>query len=370
MALFKCSKCGGTKEVDDLSKVTFCTHCGAKNDAAERININIGVAGNSSALLDRGFMALEDKEWEKADGFFEQILNFDAKCSEAYLGKLLAELKVSKKEELLNQSKPFDSSANYQKIIRFGNDVLKSELEGYISVIKERKKQKHKKRKKIIIPLTSFVALLIVFVSLINTLIIPSVKYNKAEKLVSQNKYDEAIEIYVELDSFKDSGEKILETRYKKAEELISQGKYDGAIEIYIELDGFKDSTTLMRKYYPKTSFINKISAGSGHTVGLKSDGTIVAVGLNSYGQCNVSGWDDIVAISARYWHTVGLKSDGTIVAVGLNSYGQCNVSGWDDIVAISAGGGHTVGLKSDGTVVAVGWNNDGQCDVSGWDLF
>ena len=109
------------------------------------------------------------------------------------------------------------------------------------------------------------------------------------------------------------------------------------------------------------------VSAGSYHTVGLKSDGTVVAVGDNDFGQCDVSGWTDIVAVSAGHSHTVGLKSDGTVVAVGDNDYGQCDVSGWSDIVAVSAGGYHTVGLKSDGTVVATGDNSDNQCDVSDW---
>ena len=54
-------------------------------------------------------------------------------------------------------------------------------------------------------------------------------------------------------------------------------------------------------------------------------------------------------------YHTVGLKADGTVVAEGLNDYGQCNVGNWTDIVQVAAGGHHTVGLKSDGTVVAVG---------------
>jgi alpha-tubulin suppressor-like RCC1 family protein len=54
-------------------------------------------------------------------------------------------------------------------------------------------------------------------------------------------------------------------------------------------------------------------------------------------------------------------------VAVGSNSDGQCNITGWTDIVAISAGDAHTVGLKADGTVVAVGYKKNGQCDVSGW---
>ena len=30
--------------------------------------------------------------------------------------------------------------------------------------------------------------------------------------------------------------------------------------------------------------------------------------------------------------HTVGLRSDGTVVAVGYNRYGQCDVSDWKNI--------------------------------------
>ena len=75
----------------------------------------------------------------------------------------------------------------------------------------------------------------------------------------------------------------------------------------------------------------------------------------------------DIVAVSAGFFHTVGLKADGTFVAVGDNGYGLCDVDGWTDIVAVSAQSIHTVGLKADGTVVAVGNNDNGQCDVDGW---
>jgi len=112
---------------------------------------------------------------------------------------------------------------------------------------------------------------------------------------------------------------------------------------------------------------IIQIAAGDGHTVGVKSDGTVVAVGDNYYGQCNVGGWTDIIKVAAGEIHTVGLKTDGTVVAVGYNAYGQCNVGGWTDITQVAAGLGHTVGLKSGGTVVALGWNAYGQCDVGGW---
>lgn len=73
-------------------------------------------------------------------------------------------------------------------------------------------------------------------------------------------------------------------------------------------------------------------NTGNAHTIGLKSDGTVVAVGWNEYGQCNVSGWRDIVAEAAGCAHSLGLKSDGTVVAVGDNKYGQCDVSGWRGI--------------------------------------
>ncbi len=109
------------------------------------------------------------------------------------------------------------------------------------------------------------------------------------------------------------------------------------------------------------------VSAGDGHTVGLRSDGTAVATGWNDDGQCDVSGWRDLVAVSAGLEHTVGLRSDGTAVATGYNDHGRCDVSHWRDLVAVSAGGRHTVGLRSDGNAVATGDNGYGQCDVSGW---
>jgi tetratricopeptide (TPR) repeat protein len=109
------------------------------------------------------------------------------------------------------------------------------------------------------------------------------------------------------------------------------------------------------------------IAAGNRHTVGLCADGTVVAAGNGTNGQCEVSDWKDIVAIASGRLHTVGLRADGTVVAVGSNKYSRSKVSDWRDIIAVSAGEDHTVGLRADGTVVAVGYNKDRQCDVSGW---
>lgn len=117
---------------------------------------------------------------------------------------------------------------------------------------------------------------------------------------------------------------------------------------------------------------IISVSAGTMHSVGLKSNGTVVATGDESYGfirdhRCDVYNWKNIISISAGSYHTVGLLKNGTVVALGDNSDGQCNVSDWTNIVAISAGEDHTLGLKSDGTVVAVGSNKKSQCNVENW---
>ncbi len=112
---------------------------------------------------------------------------------------------------------------------------------------------------------------------------------------------------------------------------------------------------------------ITAVGAGKHHTVGLKADGTVVAAGWNEYGQCDVSDWRDIAAISVGRFGTVGLKNDGTVVAVGEIWSDQNNVRDWRDIVAVSAGECHIIGQKADGTVVALGLNLDGQCNVSDW---
>ena len=53
----------------------------------------------------------------------------------------------------------------------------------------------------------------------------------------------------------------------------------------------------------------------------------------NRPAECDVGDWTDIIEVAAGFDHTVGLKADGTAVAVGSNSFGQCDVEGWTDII-------------------------------------
>ena len=132
-----------------------------------------------------------------------------------------------------------------------------------------------------------------------------------------------------------------------------------------------------------------QIAAGYSHTVALKSDGTVWAWGDNSYGQLGESPYtiikrttpvqvsskilNSVTAVAAGSGHTIALRSDGTVLAWGYNSYGQLGdgtttwrdtpvqVSGLSGVTAIAGGSFYTVALKSDGTVWAWGDNSSGQ---------
>ena len=54
--------------------------------------------------------------------------------------------------------------------------------------------------------------------------------------------------------------------------------------------------------------------------------------------------WTDIVSIDSGYSHTVGLKSDGTVVAAGRTQDGECEVEGWTNIIDVAA----SYGLRLD----------------------
>lgn len=145
------------------------------------------------------------------------------------------------------------------------------------------------------------------------------------------------------------------------------------------------------------------VAAGKTHSLGLRTDGTLLVTGQNTDGQNDVGAWTGVMHVAAgdtlsaavkedgtvllagtapgteaaASWtgmkkvavgsaHVAGLKADGTVVTTGAG-----DTSAWTDIVDIAAAGGHTVGLKADGTVVAVGdlnapdWSNVAAIDTN-----
>ena len=522
----------GVKKVVDAAKPQEAM----TETVKETVVVHNEGGSNVQALLKRGSMALEDGEWSKADEFFEQVLNQDAECGAAYLGKFLAHVECrsakaytdayienvkaeapdeknadacepdeafiaacvgkytvpgilsgekirqmlefdleyceasslyalraeeaqeqfAADKELMRATKYASSeaktitedipqtldtlradaqkredadkariTADYRKFLTETEAKLEEEHPQRLKEAEEARKaeadrqRKAKAAEKKIAIVAGIATAVIALVLVIVNVIIPAVNYSKAEKLLAAGDYGNAIAAFAALGDYKDAAERIPQTEdakieaqkaqnYADAELLLASGDYDGAAEVFEALGGYKDAAEKMAQAEISNDYVDaeqlqvqeknveaalafyklsgykdarerslalwddiakrdSISARDDHTVGLKADGTVAAVGYNEDGQCNVSGWTDIVAVAAGGNHTVGLKADGTVAAVGYNEDGQCNVSGWTDIVAVAAGGNHTVGLKADGTVMAVGSNGYGQCDVSGW---
>ena len=97
--------------------------------------------GNVDSLLKRVFMFLEDGNWSEADAYCERVLDINPECGEAYLGKLMAEFEVTKREKLADMSESMKDKNNFSKAVRFGDDKLKAELDGYEEAIENKRKQ-------------------------------------------------------------------------------------------------------------------------------------------------------------------------------------------------------------------------------------
>ena len=525
----------GVKKVVDAAKPQEAV----TETVKETVVVHNEGGSNVQALLKRGNMALEDGEWSKADEFFEQVLNQDAECGAAYLGKFLASeqcrsakayadafvknvkadapgeknayaceedeafaaacvekytlrgilsavqirealdfdlgycvtsdyyaLRAEEAQEqfaadkdLMRATKYASSeaktitedipqtldklradaqkredadkariTADYRKFLTETEAKLEKEHPQRLKEAQAQKKAAAKTKRTTTIALGA-ATVVIAVVLLITKVIIPSSNYSKAEEMLAVGEYDGAIEAFTALGDYKDAAERITQIEeqqenerlareaaeeearnaqaYADAEALLASGDYDGAAEAfealggyqdaaeraqdcpYIEAEqllaqgktaeasiafgriaGYKDARERSLALWDTIAVRVPLAAGWSHTAALKTDGTVIAVGDNDDGQCDVSDWTDIVAISARSSQTVGLKADGTVVAVGEGSHGtydKCAIFDWTDIVAISAGNDHIVGLKADGTVVATGRNSSGQCNVSDW---
>ncbi len=98
------------------------------------------------------------------------------------------------------------------------------------------------------------------------------------------------------------------------------------------------------------------------------------------------AAWTDIVSICTGYYHVVGLKRDGKVVAEAYDTFGkyidigrgdaydkgQCDVSNWQNIIAVYAYQYLTIGVRADGSVVHCGSHDiitHGWSDLD-WKLF
>ncbi len=368
----KCDGCGAPIVIPDGQTSAKCEYCGLVNFLPESETKHSSGNGDAAdSLVRRAYILLEEGNFRHAAALVEQSLNMEPENATAYIAQLMASLSARQESELANNAEPLNRYSGYTNALRFGSEDQKARLEGYNRQILKRldeereanrRKMEHeteqkriraKKMKKIwaVIGIAAAVILVICIVAF--TYAIPQGKYEEALAFAAVGDYDSANSLYAEIIDFKDTRNQL---------DALGQQAYDKG-----DLAAAAKTWQLAGNVQKMQTFKNLLSAGGGHIVGVQTDGTVLAAGDNESGECDVSDWTDIAAVSAGRDFTVGLKKDGTVVAVGGNKWGQCDVSDWTDIIQIDTGDYYTLGLKSDGTVLAAGDNSCGRCDVTGW---
>ena len=366
-----------------------------KPETKETVVVQSEGGTNFNALLKRGYMALEDQSWQKAEEFFEQVLNMNAECAEAYLGLFCVERKYRSAEQIAVNPSSLSDSPNKEKALRFASPTLLAELESWldavVQLVEGQQRQEAEQRRQSKLRCEAFRPVRPLLQSLLcagcgdeyhvglrsDGTVIATGDNQYGQCNVS--KWRDIVAIFARANhtvGLRSDGTVVATGNNQNGQCNVSE--WWDIVDIYVGAGrtvGLRSDGTVVATGDDQCGRCNvlewrdiiAIFSSGWHTVGLQSDGTVVATGDNSYGQCNVSEWRDIVAIRITYATTVGLRSDGTVVATGDNSYGQRNVSKWQDITTICVSIFHTVGLRSDGTVVATGDNRYGQCNVSKW---
>ncbi len=109
---------------------------------------------------------------------------------------------------------------------------------------------------------------------------------------------------------------------------------------------------------------IIQLAARDNFAVGLKSDGTLVATGDVSHGEGDVYNWRNVAQVDCGYQHTVAVTADGSVYYAGVNLHGRASCENWSNVMRVLAGSDHLAAILSDGSVVAAGYAADGRLDT------
>jgi len=140
--IFECENCGTEYSTEwakaKIQEITGTVKVEGTVEVTGKVQIDgpVKVEGgaNKEALLQRGMMALEDQNWERAKELFNQVLNYDATCAEAFLGLTMADSYRKSREDFLND-------------LTDPNSKLSVVLEDPSSRLKEAKKNLERARK-------------------------------------------------------------------------------------------------------------------------------------------------------------------------------------------------------------------------------
>lgn len=132
-----CKYCG-FQVSDDTDKCPQCSkYIGVKSPTAdEQPHQGTYCLANEyrttvSSLLRRAELYLEDKEWNFASNYYENVLDIDPENAHAYIGLLMASLKITKESDLKKVTESFEQLKYFLKAMRFADNEYKALLQEY-----------------------------------------------------------------------------------------------------------------------------------------------------------------------------------------------------------------------------------------------
>ena len=143
MIAVECPKCKGSLHVDQEVEKIFCMYCRAAV-TVKKPESNVTA---SEALIKRGFLLVEHRDWEKALEVFDKAANVDPENAQIYLGMLLAETRTIEEASLKAHSKSLSNYPSYQKAIKFADSALRERLEAYHEIVEQKRQDELAKQK-------------------------------------------------------------------------------------------------------------------------------------------------------------------------------------------------------------------------------
>ncbi len=110
-------------------------------------------------------------------------------------------------------------------------------------ILREKKAKQKKKTKRFCFAIAAILLCILVGYAVIWH-IIPFIRYSSAETALNEQRYDDAYEMYLALDSYKDSAQKAKEALYQKGCLLMDSGNYTEAAAAFSKISDYKDSLT------------------------------------------------------------------------------------------------------------------------------
>ena len=166
----KCPNCGAKIQLDNTREFGFCSYCGTKL-AQEKIIVEhrgkIAVDGiaEKDALLERGFGFIKEGQFEQAASRFDRALDVDPHCYDAYLGKLMCDVKVRTVQGLSSYPIPLDVYPSYHNALKYADVKQRQFLKNANQTIVDRINAKKRKslRNWLIFASAVLLALLVLF---------------------------------------------------------------------------------------------------------------------------------------------------------------------------------------------------------------